>query len=91
MSGVMNTNNSSKSCSIKDIESICEDHKNKFSLNDAQKLCRLKITSFYNFGKKNISQNLNPIPEQKIKQEVNVYVYAYRKKKKKCLYKKQYQ
>ena len=42
MSGVMNANNSSKSCSIKDIEDICEDHKKNFTMSDAVKLCTVK-------------------------------------------------
>jgi len=70
MSGVMNANNSSKSCSIKDIESICEDHKKNFSLKDAQKLCRLKNQASLQFwGEKHMSK-LSSIPEQKEKQEV---------------------
>ena len=42
MAGVMNANNVSKSCSIQDIHNICDDHKNNFSLEDAQKLCKIK-------------------------------------------------
>lgn len=65
MTGVMNANNASKSCSIKDVENICEDHKKNFTLNDAQKLCSLKNQASSEFWKQKHMPKLNSIPEEK--------------------------
>ena len=61
MSGVMNANNSSKSCSIKDIEDICEDHKKKFTMSDAVKLCTVKNNATSTFWKQ---KNMPKLAEQ---------------------------
>jgi len=63
MSGVMNANNSSKSCSIKDIEDICEDHKKKFTMSDAVKLCTVKNNATSQFWKQ---KNMPKLAEQNI-------------------------
>merc|ERR1711976_709565 len=60
----MNVNNSSKSCSIKDIENICEDHKKNFTLNDARKLCKLKNEASSQFWKDKHMSKLSSIQEQ---------------------------
>lgn len=51
MSGVMNANNSSKMCSIKNIENICEAHKYNFTMDDAVKLCTIKNKATSEFWK----------------------------------------
>jgi len=66
MSGVMNANNVSKSCSIQDIHNICDDHKNNFSLEDAQKLCKIKNDASKQFWcEKNKLGNCNDDDEKK--------------------------
>lgn len=65
MSGVMNANNSSKSCSIKDIEDICEDHKKNFTMSDAVKLCTVKTNATSQFWKqKNKQKNMPKLADQ---------------------------
>lgn len=60
MSGVMNANNVSKSCSIQDIHNICDEHKKHFSLEDAQKLCKIKNQASKQFWcQKNKLDNCN--------------------------------
>jgi hypothetical protein len=67
MSGVMNANNSSKMCSIKNIENICEAHKYNFTMDDAIKLCTIKNQATSEFWKeKNMSwQNSKNASESK--------------------------
>lgn len=70
MAGVMNANNTSKSCSIKNLENICEKHQQNFTMEDAKLLCIKKKEASKSFWmNKNIS--IKMIPEEKEKTNVN--------------------
>lgn len=70
MSGVMNANNTSKSCSIKDLENICEDHKNNFTMNDAVKLCTIQNIATSEFWKEKNMYWQNSVSASESRQNV---------------------